>query len=539
MAALTSRSGRLLVMAALLALAATGAGCGGSETTATSASKAPSSFYTGGIPGDSPRRGGVLEFAMSPTFFGSLDPEAAVVHTPPQIFDQLVELLPDDEAPQPAIATSWTISRDGLTYDFKLRRDVKFSDGHPLTAEDVAYTLRRMTTPANQTGQFIFPDTFESIAVVNPYRVRFVLRKPVAAMLYYLADPALSIFPEHIASRMSVEDWGQRPVGSGAFMVKQYSPGKSLQLVRNPHYWRKGLPYLDGLDYTVVSDANQRALNVRSGQADVAISIPYSQIDQLRDTPGVVMSIQHQYAIDDVFWNTSKKPLSDVKVRQALAYATPTRDIVKAVYHGYAEPANTIMPKLNYWDPSATYYGDDVEKAKRLLAESSVPDGFSVTMNVVGGDPDTGLLATILQDAWAKIGVKVAVRQVEASALQTDVFAGKYEIAAFPTGLFLNDVAAPDNAAGLVYDYSSGTNGLASFLDDPQMTRLYRKAAASQDEALRKRTFRQLQAISQGHAQMLPIAFVPMTYLVSPRVRNFTSLGGGWVRFDRVYLDEG
>jgi len=516
----------------ILGLAA--AGCGGASTGAGTGSTA--SIYTGGVAGGHPQRGGTLTFALS-SGLTLLNPEQlGGLGIPTQIWDQLVELVPGSDQPQPAIATSWSVSPDGLTYDFKLRPGVRFSNGTPLTAADVVYTLRRMTTSANTTGQFIFPTTFKSLDAVGPYEVRFVLTKPVAAMLYNLADPALSIFPKNLAGE-SESQFASHPIGSGAFMVKSYSPGKSLALVRNPHYWRHGQPYLDGINYALTPNANQRVLSVRSGQADVADTIPYSQINPLRHTPGVVVTTQREYAVDDVFWNTSKAPLTDVNARRALAYATPVQSIIKAVYHGYAEPANTIMPKMQYWDPSVPYYSYDLAKAKALMRASSVPHGFSATFLVAGGDPDGTLVGTILQSAWAKLGVKLAVRQIDSDSESTSVIGGKYQIGWFPTASFINDVAAPDDAAGLVYDYNSGTHALGSFLNSPQSTRLYHEAIATTKDSVRARDFRQLQATSQAAAQMLPIAFVPTTYLVSPRVRNFSALGGGWVRFDRVYLD--
>jgi peptide/nickel transport system substrate-binding protein len=531
----------LVALAASVALVVGATGClgdGGNDASSNPGAGA-GGFYTGGVPGDDPHRGGVLKFAISPAYMvNSLDPASGAqpwIH--PQIFDQLVTFVPGSEKPQPALAESWKISKDGLTYDFRLRADVRFSNGQPLTAEDVAFSLRRLTTPVNQSGQFIFPDTFKSIDVVDKHRVRFVLNKPVAAMLYYLGNPVLSIVPKSVVSKIGAAKFAQEPIGSGPFTVKSYNAGKSLELVRNPDYWRSGRPYLDGVNYTVTGDANQRVLSVRSNQADVADSIPYAQIGQLVDTPGVVMSIQRFYGVDDVFWNTSKAPLSDVKVRQALAYATPIKDIIESVYHGYAEPANTIMPKMSYWDKSAPYYSYNLEKAKKLLAESSVPDGFSVELSIGGGDPDSSLLATILQSAWQKIGVKAKIRQSEVNALLADLFAGKYEISVLPHGFFTNDVAAPDNAGQLVYDYETGTNGLASFYNNPSQTRRYRQAAASSDESLRKRNYRKLQEVSQEQAQLLPVAFVPVTYLLSPHVRNFTALGSGLVHFDRVYLD--
>jgi peptide/nickel transport system substrate-binding protein len=524
-----------LMAVAPLVVALLSSGCSGSSGNAP----AKAGFYSGGIPGSSPHRGGVITFAQSPTtFVSTLDPEQfnTSIWISAQIFDQLVELRPMSGTPQPAIAKSWTISKDGLTYDFKLRPGLRFSNGMPLTASDVAFTLHRMTTSANTTGQFIFPNTFKSITVVSPLEIRFVLTKPVTAMIYYLADPAVSILPKNVLTKESESAFETHPVGSGPFMVKGFSPGKSLELVRNPHYWRAGQPYLDGLNYKVLADASQRILAVRSGQAQVANAIPYSQITQLRHTPGVVMSIQHWYAVDDVYWNTSKPPLTDLRVRKALAYATPIASIIKAVYHGYAEPANTIIPKMDYWDPSVPYYTYNLAKAKQLMRSSAAPHGFSATALVTAGDPDATLTATILQSAWARLGVRLAIHQIDPTAEGNNLTDGNSQIALFETGAFLNDTAAPDDAAGLVYDYGSGTHGLGSFLNSPKMTRLFREASSTQDQSLRAADYRELQAMSQAQAQMLPLAFVPVTYVVSPRVRNFYALGGGWVDFGQVYL---
>jgi len=528
----------VLLGAASVLMAVLISGCGGGSGNASEAAHAgQAGFYTGGVPGGTPRRGGVLTITKGP--FTSLDPETIGVGdlgTQENMFDQLLELLPGKSQPQPGVATSWTVSQDGLTYDFKLRTDVRFSNGEPLTAKDVVFTLHRMTTKANETGQFIFPNTFKSITEVGPYEVRFVLNKPVGAMLANLADPACSIFPKNVLAKESRAQFALHPVGSGAFMLKSFSPGKYLELVRNPYYWRAGQPYVDGVTYSMVADTNQRILSVRSGQADIAEHIPYSQINLLRHTSGVVMTVQPQYSVDDVEMNDARAPFTDPKVRQALAYATPVQDIIKAVYHGYAEPANTIMPKMDYWDRSVTYHSYNLAKAKELLAASSVPHGFSTTLIVPGADPDSTELGTILQSAWAKLGVKLTIRQVDPSTQGTDMFEGNYQIGVFETGAFINDVAVPDDAAGLVYDYNSGTHGLATYLNSPRLARLFHQAAETNDESLREKLYREMQTLSQSEAQALPIAFVPAVYLVSSRVRNFTSVGGGWARLDAVYL---
>jgi peptide/nickel transport system substrate-binding protein len=520
----------LAVLGSLLSSA-----CGGGS--ATTAAARQTAQYTGGIAGGAPRRGGMLNFAISPGFMPStLDPAGGAVMISPQIFDQLVELLPGSTTPQPAIATSWTISHDGLTYDFKLRQGIRFSNGQPLTAADVAFTLHRMTTSANQSGQFIFPNTFRSITVVSPYEIRFVLAKPVDAMLYYLADPTLSILDAAVVSKQKASEVATNPIGSGPFMVKSYSPGKALDLIRNPYYWRVGLPYLSGINYTVVADDNERILDVRSQEDDVTDSIPYSQIGALSSQAGVKMIVEHEYAVDNLYWNDARAPMTDLKVRQALAYATPIASIIEAVYHGYAQPANTIIPKMDYWSASVPYYAYNLAKAKALMRASAAPHGFAATLYVVGGDTDSTLLGTILQSAWAQIGVRLTIRQTDPNTEETDFLGCNYQFASPPSGFFLNDVAVPDDAAGLVYDYGSGTHALGSCLNDPEENQLFQQAASTTNASLRARDFEQLQAISQSEAQLLPIAFVPVTYLVSSSVRNFSALGGGWVRFDEVYL---
>jgi peptide/nickel transport system substrate-binding protein len=254
-----------LLSALVLVCAAVAAGCGGGgdgpQRGSTTGTEAGSSFYTGPVLGGQPQRGGVLRVVTS-ELPPALEPALVNLYPQSEIFDHLVEWETGKTTPQPGIATKWTISPDGRTYDFTLRTGVRFSDGTPLTAEDVAYSLRRMMTAANTTGQFIFPNTFRSIRVVSPTHVQFVLTKPQQAMLTHLT--AVAIVPRRAFKKIT-EQFTTKPIGSGPFMVKSFGPGKSLELVRNPHYWRAGRPYLDGVTYTVVADANQRILKVRSG----------------------------------------------------------------------------------------------------------------------------------------------------------------------------------------------------------------------------------------------------------------------------------
>jgi peptide/nickel transport system substrate-binding protein len=532
------RSPMALCAIGVLVAAAIGvSGCGGSSDANSTSSASNPSIYTHGIPGSSPQRGGHLTYAISPSNFQtSLDPATGNEGIVTQIFNQLLELRPGSDTPQPALATSWKISNGGKTYDLELRHDVKFSNGEPLRASDVAYTLHRLTTPANTTGQFIFPNTFHSISVVGPYEVRFVLNRPTAAMLDYLAEPTLSIVPQHVVEKEG-ESFGIHPVGSGPFVVKSFSQGKTLQLERNPLYWRSQRPYLDSLTYTVTEEANQRILSVRSGQAQVADVIPYSQVASLEHTGGVTMLHEETAAVDNLYWNTSKARFNETAVRRALAYDTPSETIVKTVYHNLAEPANSIIPSNGYRSKSVPYFKYDLAKAKKLLAGSNAAKGFGVTMWVVSGDPDASLIATILQNSWGQLGVKVAIKQADANTVFEHMFGGEYQVAVVPSGFFYNPVAVPDDSGQLVYDYYSGSHGLASYFNSSKEIELIHQASASYDQATRRKDFEALQRLAEESVQLLPLAFPPRTFLVGSAVRNFMPLyGGGITHMEEVYL---
>jgi peptide/nickel transport system substrate-binding protein len=248
------------------------------------------------------------------------------------------------------------------------------------------------------------------------------------------------------------------------------------------------------------------------------------------------MSIQRLYGIDDVFWNTSHRPLNDVKVRQALAYATPIKDIIKAVYHGYAEPANAIVPQNKYLDPKVPFYSYNLAKAKQLIKNSSIPNGATLTMYLVSGDPDSSLLGTILQSAWAQIGVKLRLVKTDYNALVARLFGDNYQVAFFGTAKFVNDTNLPDGPGDLVYDYESGTHGLGSYMNNPTVTRLQREAAASTSESLRRQDYQKLQRMSMANAQLLPIAWVPQFFLLNKRVHNWEAVGNTAVKLRDVYL---
>jgi peptide/nickel transport system substrate-binding protein len=533
------RAGRIAIMAAVAATALTLAACGGSGGSNGAIKHFNASMYTT-TPGGTPQPGGTLVVATASTS-KSLDPAllnaANQESTIMPIYDQLVRIMPGFQEPQPDIATSWKVSPDGLTYDFTLRPGMTFSNGQPVTAKDVVFTYMRMArlVKAGKTNSSFQADTFTSVTAVGEHEVKLVLKAVHAALLDELAEPALSIVPASVVTAMGENAFGQKPIGSGPFMVKSFAAGKSLELVRNPHYWEAGKPYLDGITFNFVPEVTQRILAVRSGEADVADAVSATQAPSLKAVPNTRLLVEPFNNSDVLNWNVRTPPFGDQKVRLALNLAIPRAAIIKDVYRGYAVESNSIIPKVKYWDPTVPVYPYDLAKAKQLLSESSAPHGFSTTIYITGGDPQVALLASIIQSSWAQLGVKAAIREKDFGTFLSDALAGKEPLFFFSSGGFTSP-EDPDQSATLAYDYERGNHSLATNFQNTEEEQLVRAARASTDEALRKEDFQKLQRLSYQLAQMMPIAYTPSITFVSATLHGYQTLRVGWPLYQFAWL---
>src|ERR1700733_11429299 len=267
---------------ALVVGAALIAGCGGSKSSSSGSGSSNTSATNSSASSGTPHRGGNLIFARAyePITFNPLKTEGdnGSLWDMIQIYDQLVEFQPGSLDVQPGIAQSWTISPDGLTYTFHLR-SAKFSNGAPATAQDVKFSIDRFASPTVDAAYAGFlAAAFKSSQIVNANTFVIHLTRPDAGFLEALAIPVASITPQAVVQKEGENGFGIHPIGSGPFELAQWVRGQYVKLVRNPYYWRTGLPYLNTVTINYVPNDNTRVLQVRSGQADVAESIPYTQV---------------------------------------------------------------------------------------------------------------------------------------------------------------------------------------------------------------------------------------------------------------------
>jgi peptide/nickel transport system substrate-binding protein len=520
-----------------LATALAVAACGSTSTQSGSAAS-HASFLTGGTPGGTPVHGGtaVIDSAEAQK---SLDPVVDVAEpgderASTEMFDTLFEVMPGSNEPQPALAVSWSVSKDHLTYLFHIRNGVKFSNGEPLTGEDVVYSMTRDEKLPNSGGA-PYTAKWKRLSLLDPMTVKLELKEPEPITIEALSYPAFGIVSKKVASHESEAEFGRHPVGTGPFMLQSATPGfTTVKMVRNPHFWRAGRPYLDGLVINQVESENARILAVKTGAATVAAGIPYSQVTNLKSTPGARMVIEPEWgsAVNPI--NDTKPPLNEPNVRRALLYATPVSEIIKAVYKGYGTQANSVgLGGLKYTDPNIPTYPYDPAKAKALLKTTSVPNGFPVTITVQGGESGGELIGSILQSAWAKIGVRASIHAVDAATVATDQFAGKFQIIILPPEGGLGE--SYDSGLGY-YVYNDGTFFPAE-VPSSQTKEKIAKLDVTSDPATREKLIHELQEeVYLKEPTWIPTINLVTLNLVSDSLYNFNDLPNGHTRMEEAWL---
>lgn len=482
-------------------------------------------------------RGGVLKIARNEEA-QSFDPvvpgDNGSIYSIQQIFDQLTRLNHDSTFIAPGLAQSWNVSADRKTYTFHLR-NAHFSNGAPVTADDVVFSLGRTFDPKLCFYSFLFA-AVKSVKKLNSKTVQIKLSEPNTPFLESLSVFAAAIVPKAVVTK-DPKGFAQHPIGSGPFALKKFAKGQFTHLVRNPHYWQKGKPYLNEVMMFYVPDDNTRILKLQAGEVDVATLIPYSQIQGVGRGKTHVQ-IEPLFRWDGIWLNHAKKPLGDKKVRQALNYATDKKALVDRVLFGKAEVANHMMPKHRYWKSSIKPYPYDLDRAKKLIAASSVPKGFSANVVVPTGDTIVSQVAQVIKQSWAQIGVNVTIQNLDAGTAATNWVNGDFTIG---TNWYVtSDVTAPDEPAGIEFDYGAPGGFHSAFANykSAKASQLIHEAARSHDEKVRARLFGQLQRVVMDDAYGVALFFSPARTGLRNNVKNFRTLRTGWWRLEEAWLQK-
>ena len=349
------------------------------------------------------------------------------------------------------LAESWKVSPDGKDITFRLRKGVVFPSGNTLSAEDVRFTMERdLAIPGGVSWLFnvMGVTSANQVEVVDNQTVRFHLNAANALFLPCMALEVMAIVDSGELKKHATKDdpygheWLNTHVApTGAYHVESYKPGEQIVLVANENYWR-GNPKTSRVVYQIIPSEATRILLLKNHNVDISLFIsPEQVLKQLTNQSGIrVVSISTpgtEYLALNT--STSVEPLKDVRVRQALAYATPYEELIKNVMYGFATMATSPIAKATKWHKDVSPYKYDPEKAKTLLAEAGYKDGLKLTLSYQLDNPVEEAVAVYLKDAYGKVGIDLEIDKVAASRFEKIRQTREYQMALIYWTPYVND----------------------------------------------------------------------------------------------------
>lgn len=343
------------------------------------------------------------------------------------LFDGLMDYEPGTTNLRPGLAESYEISDDGQAFTFKLRSGVKFHNGREMTADDVKYSLDRVTNPETQSpGAGFFGSikgydqmsdgsatSLEGVSVVDPMTIKIELSRPDATFLHVMALNFASIVAKEAVMEAG-DDFGKSPVGTGAFKLDEWTIGQKLVFAKNADYWRKGLPYLDTITFEVGQEPIVALLRLQKGEVDIpGDGIPPAKFQEVMADPEQKARVIEggQLHTGYITLNVKMPPFDNLDVRKAVNMAINKERIIQVI-NGRAVPATQpLPPSMPGYTDGYDGYPFDPDGAKALLAKAGFPDGFETELFVMNTDPNPRIAQAIQQDL-ANIGIKAAIQSL-------------------------------------------------------------------------------------------------------------------------------
>ncbi|GAB5436997.1 ABC transporter substrate-binding protein [Falsiruegeria mediterranea] len=318
--------------------------------------------------------------------------------------------------PQPYLAESWEVSEDGLSVTLNLVQNATFHDGKPVTSEDVAFSI--MTTKENHPFKSMFAPV-DTIETPDAHTAVIKLSQPHPALLLALSPALAPVLPKHVfgdGQDAKSHPANSAPVGSGPFMLEEFTPGEAVVMKKNPNFFIDGRPKLDEIIIRIIKDPSALLIAMENGEADMYPFMAGSQeIKRLEKAEHLGVTTDGYAAVGPINWlafNTASEKLSDVRVRQAIAYAVDREFITKALHRGVSAPQRgPIIESSPFFDESIPSYDVDLDKAKALMAEAGFADGMDLTIDYIPGPKEQQQsLAEYMKSQLKKIGINVTVR---------------------------------------------------------------------------------------------------------------------------------
>ncbi len=551
------RKTRILYLSVLvLALALVAAACSSDDTADTTAAGAATETTAATSDGDSgddsdeggetaagePRSGGVLRVGHTtdvqgfhPDIYASSQDRDVITN----IYDSLVEYDLENYDIVPSLATSWSVSDDGLIWTFELETDVTFHDGSDFTADDVVFSVARAQDPTASRTTGLLTGVTEVVAV-DDQTVEIHLDAPDRVLLSTLVDV-------YISPSDTDADLTTTPIGTGPFMLSNWERNQFIELVKNPDFWQEGLPYLDGLTFRTVPELNVLALQLRTGEIDLIYEAPLAEIGPFQAAGVQLIPPSRVFSIFNMYVNTRNDPWTSEQIRQAASYAIDRQALSNALFGFLEVRSNPLAPLADEANPGDDFFNEDaisydtrdLDKAIALVAEAGydgrVDGGEMIICSVAGFQFDT--MAQLIQSQLAEAGIDVKITPIPDgpswASRQNGDRAGEFDLSLCGMG------PKPDSYDLVNHTYAKFNTEPMGWID--QAPDFYERLAAARsivDDAEYQQTILDLQAEAMAGQPNILLGGRPVFVAALPTVRAFVAHTQAHMFFTNVWLDE-
>ena len=428
------------------------------------------------------------------------------------LHDALVKPMPGN-INTPSLAESWTQSKDGLTYEFVLRKGVKFHNGEPVTAADVKFSFERY----RGAGAKLLKERVREVQIVDPGRVRFVLKDPWPDFMTFYGTSATGsgwIVPKAYVEKVGEDGFKRAPIGAGPYRFVSFDPGVELVMEANEGYWRK-VPNVKRLVYRSMAEETTRAAALKKGEVDIAYLLTGPVAEDIQRTPGFKLVAPRES--QGTFWLDlpdqwdPKSPWHDRRVRQAASHAIDRQALNQAETLGFSKPTGSLIPRAlefsRFFEPDPF----DPVRAKRLLAEAGYPNGFDA--GELYPWPPYFSMGEALAQYLGAVGIRTRIRTMERAAMTTAWRERKLK------NVIVGITGAGGNAATRLDAYVS-KNGIYTSGVMPDVEDLFQRQASETDVKKREALIHQIQQILRDRLTHVPIYELAFIWGVGPRVEE-------------------
>lgn len=473
----------------------------------------------------------VLRFGLS-SFPPSLQPwvhtGTAALTVKLLVFRGLTGFGPDGEV-RPELAESW--SAEGATgWVFKLRK-AQFSDGRPVTSDDVRWTLEQIAAEGSTAFLKNEFKGVERIETPDAQTVRIVMKQPIATLPVWLASPHAPIIAK------GSTDGGALGVGAGPFVMKAQERGVSIDVVASETYYKPGMPKVAGIRLVAYADENLRVAALQAGDVDLIEYVPWQHMAAIEKDPKLKLD-----AADGPFmalnFNGETGPFKDRRLRQAVAFAIRREEIVEAAFFGRGRPLTGLPIQASspfYNEAASKYWSYDPDRAKKLMAEAGVAKGFSCTLLSTAQYGMHKSTAEVVQAHLSEIGIDVKLNLPDWATRVTLGNKGQYEFCIQGTTADNND---PDGLAPILNGQLPASVSRSYGIPTPEIDALFAKGRAEFDTAKRKAIYAELEKVALDTASLVGLAWRSQGYGMVKTLAGFKSLPGGTNFFSGYLLEQ-